>query len=140
MFAHDPTIRDLLDDVNMDQLRTSQRVTLDIDSDDFAAANPFSVIFDDRTGDVRFLSDTEAERAAARIPRGADNVDTPRRHSNDEGEPTAFAMTPLAVHEAHGHLDISKSRIKGMPFPRDGCPLCPYGKIKKKNIDFPKPK
>jgi len=44
--------------------------------------------------------------------------------------PSAFFITPLQVHENHGHMSKDKSKVKGIPFPREGCLMCPYGKQK----------
>ena len=116
------------------------------------------VIFDDRMGEFRKLSPREQLRvqgvpdsfnfppgttysnATAMIGRGMDGhcISAMGRAIRDyfDGKyrvpaASAFVMTPLAAHEAHGHMDQQKSKLKNIPFPRDGCPVCPYGKIKK---------
>ena len=115
-----------------------------------------TVLFDDQIGDFRRMNLTETAKAqslpphfqfpkhtseaAARkhIGKGMDGscvralgeaVSKYLRHGAT-ASPHAFAMAPLALHEAHGHLCPRVSRLKGIPYPKEGCPICPYGKIK----------
>ena len=114
------------------------------------------VIFDDRIGefrrltigellagqsqlDMQFPPTTTVSKAAEFVGRGMDGTavavvaNAARSYLSrmDVAQPAAFMMTPLALHECNGHPTKEKSKLMHIPYPKDGCPICPNGKIKK---------
>ena len=52
-------------------------------------------------------------------------------HASDHNpRASAFLITPLRAHKNHGHMAEDKSKAKGIPYPKGGCPVYPYGKMK----------
>ena len=52
-------------------------------------------------------------------------------HASDHNpRASAFLITPLRAHKNHGHMAEDKSKAKGIPYPKGGCPVFPYGKMK----------
>ena len=45
--------------------------------------------------------------------------------------PSAFAVIPMKCHEDHGHLSERCSRVKGIPYPKNGCPICHQANMKR---------
>ena len=116
-------------------------------------------MFDDRVGQFRkvsvremlrvqgmpesfqFPSGTSHANATALIGKGMDghavtafsNAISAYLYPHEKGrttEPSAFLITPLRAHENHGHMAEDKSKAKGIPYPKGGCPVCTYGKMK----------